>query len=421
MSPKSLAVFCCLFLLSDHGYASDSVPPPVPIRSTKILPHSGSRGKAFVGTIEPARRSVVGTAVAGRMDEVFVDTGDSVEAGGKLAQLRLTNIQIRLAAARADLEVSQQELAELIAGPRAEDLRRLEARVKGADAILDYAARKFQRLSSLSERGATARGDLDEALSEKRAAEQQKLAAVAEHDAAMAGTRAERLAQAQAKQVKWREEVNRIQDEANEHTIRAPFQGFVVKRLAEQGEWLPVGSAVAEIVELNPVEVRLAIPERLISSIRQGQKVSIDVVATALPSQPVVPQVGTVYRIVPDADARSRSFPVRVRIKNPINNGVVLLKPGMSAKVFVPVDESAQKLFVPQDALVLDRNRAFVFIVERKTDPPVVQRIEVSSGPTQGSMVQIEPVDGTTIELGWEVVIEGNEQLQSGQTVRVTE
>ena len=288
------------------------------VRTAKVVQQSQSRGKAFVGTIEPTRRSVVGTAVAGRIDEVKVHVGDLVDASQALAQLRLTNIRIRLASAESDLEVSKQELAELVAGPRKEDLRRLESRVKGADAMLGYATNRFDRLASLSERGATAKGDLEQALSGKLAAEQQRVAALAEHEAAIAGTRKEQLAQGKAKMAKWEQEVQRIQDDLDEHTIRAPYKGFVVKRLVERGEWVAVGDPVMEVLEADPAEIRLAIPERYISRIHQGQQVSVDVNAIAEPGKPAEPLAGTIFRIVPDADERSRSFPVRIRVQNPI-------------------------------------------------------------------------------------------------------
>lgn len=422
MPYKLITLFCCSCVVIDGSRACASEEStPVPVRTAKVVSSNASRGKAFVGSIEPARRSVIGAAVAGRMESVFIETGDLVEASGRLAQLRLTNIQIRLAAAKADLEVSQQELAESVAGPREEDLRRLEARVKGAEALLAYASKQFKRLESLSQRGATARGDLDAALSGKLAAEQQKVAAEAEHEAAIAGTRKEQLAQARAKLAKWEEEVNRIQDELDEHTIRAPFKGFVVKRSAEQGEWLALGDPIAEIVELDPAEIRVAVPEEFISRIRRGQKVSVDVAALARPGKPNTPLTGTVFRIVPDADARSRSFPVRVRIDNPIRDGLPYLKPGMSAKVFIPVDQAEQRMFVPQDALVLDRNRAFLFVVVREHNKSVAQRIEVTPGATQESMIRVKPLESNTIELGADVVVEGNEQLESGQAVHILE
>lgn len=405
-----------LLLICYATLASASDETPTPVRTAAVVSGTASWGKAFIGSVEPARRSVVGTAVAGRINGVFAEPGDLIENGGKLAQLRLTNIQIRLASAQASLEASKQQLAELVQGPRDEELRRLEARAKGAEAVLVNARKKFDRLEGLSARGATARGDLDEALSAKAAAEQILIASKAEYEAAIAGTRKEQLAGARAMVSKAEEETNRIQDELNEHTINAPFKGYVVKRLAEKGEWVSVGDPVAEVVELNPAEIRVAVPEENVASLKTGQEVRVAVEAIASKER-IRDLSGTIFRIVPDADARSRSFPVRIRVDNPSSGDQPLLKPGMLARVFLPVGKIETVLLVPQDALVLDRNRTYVFAIDQSTSPFVVTRLEVETGPTKNSMIQVKPRGRRTLTAGAQVVVEGNERLITGQAV----
>lgn len=391
-----------------------------PVRCAEVLSRRVAQGKAFVGTVEPARRSVLGTAVAGRVDVVFVEPGDLIDQGGKIVQLRERSIRIRVQSAKADVEIARQQLAELVAGSRSEELQRLDARAKAAKAVHVFATKKFERLAELSERGATAQGDLDQALSAKIAAEQNHLAAQAAHEEALAGTRKEQLAQAAARVTKAEEELNRIQDELHEHTVTAPFRGFVVKRLAEKGEWLQVGAPIAEVIELDPAEVRIAVPEQFISQIQRDQRVQVDVAATRTPGKSNQLISGSVFRIIPDADSRSRSFPVHIRINNPVSNGLPLLNPGMLARVYLPVGEAAKVLVVPQDALVLDRNRAFVFVVESKAkNLNTVRRIEVQVGTIQDSLIQVAAVKTNQLSVGDFVVTEGNERLDSGQAVAV--
>ena len=405
---------CCLLGTVAPLFASDDA---TPVRTAKVRSGVASWGKAFVGSVEPARRSVVGTAVAGRIAESFVEPGDAVEANEKLSQLRLVAIQISLASAKADLDVATQRLAESVAGPRKEELRRLEARAKGAKALVVNAQKRFERLSSLSERGASARRELDEATSAKESAEQNLIAAQAELEQAQAGTRKEQLAQSRAMRAKAEEMLNQIQDQLDEHTIRAPFAGYLVKRLAEKGEWVAVGQPVAEIVELNPVEVRVAVPEEHVGTLAENQEVRGIVDAISGKDGKRRELVGRVFRIIPDADSRSRSFPVRIRIDNTESNGQPLLKPGMLARVFLPVGKKEKVLLLPQDALVLDRNRTFVFAVDRSVQPPVVTRIEVETGPTKDALIQVKPRGRHSLSEGSEVVIEGNERLATGQAV----
>ena len=406
-----------LLSLAAIAPARGDSPATVPVRTAKVTSGSAAWGKAFVGSVQPARRSVVGTAVAGRINEVFAEPGDLVKNNALLAQLRLTAIKIQLASANADLEASQQRLAEFVAGPRQEDLRRLEAVAKSAQAKQVNAQKRFDRLQSLSRQGASARGELDDALSTRDSAEQDLIAAKAAHDAAVVGTRPEQLAQAKAAVAKMEEEVNRIQDFLDEHTIRTPFAGYVVKRLAEKGEWVGVGDPVAEVIELNPAEVRVAVPEDHIASLRRGQEVRVVVDALVKKGDKRRDLAGEIFRIVPDADARSRSFPVRVRIDNPLEDGMPTLRPGMLARVFLPVGKEEEVLLVSQDALVLDRSRTYVFVVEEVDGIPTANRMEVETGPTKSRLIQIKPRGRSTLAAGAEVVVEGNERLSSGQAV----
>ena len=358
----------------------------------------------------------MGTAVAGRVAEVFAEAGDYVQNNASLARLRLNSIQIQLAASEADLDARKQELAQLVAGPRIEELQRLRANAKGAAALLLSATKRFDRLDELAQRNASTKGDLDEALSSRDHAQQRLLAAQAELDAATAGSRTEQISRGRSLVAKAEQDVKRIQDLLKEHTFVAPFAGYVVKRLAEKGEWVSVGDPIAEIIELNPVEIRVAVPEDQIANLRVGMEVRV--VIDALKGQ-MLPQRqlhGEIFRIIPDADTRSRSFPVRVRVQNPTKEGQPHIRPGMLARVFLPIGKSEQVLAVTQDALVLDRNKVYLFVVEAGS-PATVRRIEVETATATDSMIQVKPKGRYRINEGDTVVVEGNERLTNGQEV----
>ena len=404
------------FILTAVAAASDS---PAPVRCGLVTIQQASLGKEFIGSVEPARRSVVGTAVEGRVEAVLVETGDAIDEESILVQLRFRAIEMTLAAAEANAEAQHQTLAELTNGPREEELRRLDALVKAAAASKAYTEKNLARLRPLSERGAAAKGVLDEALSLKVVAEHRFLAAEAEHQAAIAGTRPEQLARAKAMVAKGQEEANQIRDALNEHTIRAPFRGFVVKRLVEKGQWVAIGDSIAEVIELDPAEVRVAIPEEHIAHIRRGQNVRIDVRSSFTSQKQKGVVLGKVFRIVPDADVRTRTFPVRIRIPNPNHGEQPNMKPGMMARVYLPVGPPSKQLAVPQDALVLDRDRTYLFAAEGRSDKTTVRRISVEAGAVEANVVHVRPLGGDQLKAGTRVVIEGNERLESGQSVVV--
>ena len=352
----------CL-LRSGAAAELSSETPAARVRCGKVTKQRTSRAKSFVGSIVPARRSLVGAAVAGRVEHVFVETGDAVDESGVLVELRSTSVKIMLAAAKAQLEAEQHSLDELISGPRKEELQRLEALVKAIGGRKVQTEKHFQRIQELSNRGAAAQGVLEQALSAKVNAEQTYIATQAEYQAALAGTRKEQLARARALVTKAEEEVNRMSDRLDEHEIRSPFRGYVVKRLVEKGQWVAIGDPIAEVIEIDPAEMTAAVPQEHIANIRRGQPVRVEVHGLdAHPDNRVL--LGEVFRIVPDADARTRTFPVRIRIPNALQGGQPRLKPGMMARAYLPVGAATELLVVAQDALVLDRDQTYLFVAE---------------------------------------------------------
>ena len=395
-----------------------------PVRVDSVVVRTAAAGKTFVGTIEPARRSLVGADVAGKVQEVFVEEGDLVDESdeadsGRLIQLRLDAARAQLAAAEAQLEVARQNLAELRAGPREEEKRRLTADVVSAEALFRFADKRFEQLKTLYDRNATDEGNLDQAESVRHAAEQTLISARAKLEEAENGARPEALLRSQAMVAVAQEEVNRLRDVFEHHTVRVPFRGYVARRYVEKGAWVGVGDPVAEIVELDQVEIRIAVPEEDISRITPATIVRLDVAAV----RPVLSRAdvltGVIYRVVPDGDVRSRTFPVRVRVKNRPMGKLPLLKPGMLALVVLPVGEERESVFVPKDSLVLDGSRASVFVVDGDDAAATVREVEVTLGAADDLHIEVFPATPDALLNNGRVVTEGNERLTDGQLVDV--
>ena len=94
--------------------------PPAPVVVSRVVEREIVAARPFVGSVEAARVSVVGSEVEGLVEEYLVDEGRRVEQGAPLARLRTKLLETRLAAARALLDSRKQELAELENGSRPE-------------------------------------------------------------------------------------------------------------------------------------------------------------------------------------------------------------------------------------------------------------------------------------------------------------
>jgi len=117
--------------------------------------------------------------------------------------------------------------------------------------------------------------------------------------------------------------------------------------------------------------------------------------------------IGKVSAIVPRANAQSRTFPLKIRIKN--KDGKVAA--GMLAKVSFPAGESYSATVVPKDAVITRGAERYVYLVNGDS---TVSRVSVKTGVAMGAWVEIQ----SEVKPGAKVVTRGNERLQPGQRVQ---
>jgi RND family efflux transporter MFP subunit len=169
------------------------------------------------------------------------------------------------------------------------------------------------------------------------------------------------------------------------------------------------GDPVAEIVELKEVDVEIAVLEDFIPNVQPGMEGVVEV--HALTAQPFP---GRVTMVNPQADARTRTFPVKVQVANQLINGQPVLKSGMFARVTLPVGKPTPCVVVPKDAVVLGGPTPVIYAVSTGGGKSTVRPVSVVLGPAQGTWIAAIG----EIKEGEQVVIEGNERIRPGQEVR---
>jgi RND family efflux transporter MFP subunit len=388
-------------------------PGPAQVAVAPLVQRDVAAGQSFVGTVVPVRTSIVGGPIGGRVEEFAINEGDRVAKGQVLCKLRTKTIELELASAKAELEARKQELLELETGWRPEEIEQARARLAGSEALLKYRRARDARLKALlSTRGAT-----QEEVQEATAAADQADHAFREAKAAFKvmeeGPRKEKIAQARAKMLAQQEEANRLQDQLDKHTIVAPFDGYIVAEHTEVGQWLNQGAAVAEVVELDQVDIEIPVLEDYIGGLRKGTPARVELGALAKDAL-----IGEVVLVVPKANVRSRTFPVKVRVANQLVDGAPKLKAGMFARVTLQVGNLETALLVPKDALVLGGPSPMVYVVD-------VDGADASKGKARPVPVQLGVADDGLIQVkgdlkpGQQVVVVGNERLRPGQDVIV--
>lgn len=330
--------------------------PAAPVAVDAVRRESVTRMHRITGEIAPRRRSIVATEEEGLVLRVPFDAGHRVKAGDVLAEL--------------DADVLQLTLLEEQA-----ELARAQAAVEERRARVEWAQRDLRSLEDLAGQGAAKAKEVEDKRSELLVA--QALLRESQESARLAGVR-----------------TSLIERRLRGKRIRAPFDGVVVVKHAEVGQWVPVGGAISEIVELDAVDAVLDVPEWLVGELKVGM--TLEILAAALDDA----VVGTLRTIVPLGDARARTYPVKVSIENPDGR----FKPGMAVKGWVPSKEFDEALTIPRDAVLIAPTGPYVYAVRDQAVFPV--NIEIRSSAGLDRFVVEGPLAPGTL-----VVIEGNEKL----------
>lgn len=366
----------------------------------------------FVGTVMPAKKAIVGSAVDGRVVEFPLDEGDRVEEGQPLAQLLTDTIKLEIATAEAELQLRQEQLAELENGTRHGEIEQAKARMMAAEARATFAEEHYKRVLNLGKNATD--DERSETLALAVEARQAHLQAKAAYELAVEGPRKEQIAQARAQVAMAQATVNRLNDQLAKHTIIARFAGYVTAEHTEVGQWVKQGDPVAEIAALDEVEFAAPVVEQHVPNIRVGMQVGVEIPALAGRTF-----TGIVSAVVPQADVQARTFPVKVRIKNELTDEGPLIKSGMYARTMLPTGKKHRAMVVLKDALVLGGPQVLVYVVDLPSADAKqgkVRAAQVTTGGAEGNLIQ---VTGSELQPGQAVVVQGNERLRPGQDVQI--
>jgi RND family efflux transporter MFP subunit len=182
--------------------------------------------------------------------------------------------------------------------------------------------------------------------------------------------------------------------------VRAPFNGVVAERLVSVGDYVTKGTKVAVVVRVNPLRVRLTIPEQFVASVAVGQKVSFEVDAYSGRAFE-----GVVKYVSPALEANQRALTVEAVVPNPRGE----LKPGLFATARLQQPEPAPGLVVPPTAVLTSAGTSRVFVVNGDC---VEERI-VTVGQTLDAGVEIT----SGLKAGEHVATRNVPQLADGMPV----
>jgi len=191
-------------------------------------------------------------------------------------------------------------------------------------------------------------------------------------------------------------------------TIRAPFEGVLLKRHLDLGATVSDGTTLFDIADLEPLYADVTVPERHVSRLSPGQQVRLTTDAT---DQTVAARI---ERLAPAVDPTTGTVKVTVAVEagHP-------LRPGAFVRVAIVTDTHLEALTIPRSALVAEGRRWRVYRLN--PDGQSVQELEVQLGFEEEGRIELLPSadGGGSLQPGDELVVAGAPALSDGARVNV--
>lgn len=295
------------------------------------------------GTLEPTDQVDVGSELSGIIASVFVDNNDPVRAGQVLAKLDTSKLEAQARQARAAVESAR-------------------AKVQEAEATLAESRLSLDRMKNLQEADLISRSSLD--------------VAQAVFGRAEAGVASARAQSAQAEAT-----LNAIETDLTKAAIRSPVDGVVLSRKVEPGQTVaasfqaPVLFRIAQ--DLRRMELHVDVDEADVSRVEKNQEATFTVDAYGDRNFPAtIREVSFASKTVEGV--------VTYEAVLDVDNGELLLRPGMTATAEITVQRIDDAILVPNAAL--------------RFAPPVEAREESRRGGLVSMLLPRPPIRPRTNE-----------------------
>ncbi len=309
----------------------------------------------FSGTVTPERFSVLSPHVAGLVSSADIDEGYFVNRGEILVVLDATLAKLQLLESRARLDEAEARFL---------DAQRLRIEAEQLGQNISQSTLKSRIAQERVERAVIARLQVE---------------------------------------LDFQEEV------VARHIVRAPYDGVVVEKLTEVGQWAEVSSPLIEFISTDSLRFDIQVPQDYYPLITREASAIVRISAFV-----DVLYNGTVTAVVPASDPDVRTFLVRLKIDNPSHDIIA----GMSGEAEFGISSGKIVVEVPRDALVrYPDGSTSVWVVKENIEGQFAHERQVTLGNSFGEKAKItEGLDGTTL-----VVVRGNESLDNGVKVKLVE
>ncbi len=371
------------------GACSDGAPrgggapprPPVAVQlvaaGTVALPTK----VAVTGVLAPQEELVLGLEIAGRIASLPIDVGDVVQQGAVVATLAPREFELEVALAKAAIVAAEARLGIDTAG----DLEGFDVEaapaVREAAAVVTEAKLHRDRIADLVQQRMQPGSELESAAAALSVAESRLQRARDEVRTWAAEARLRRV------------ELLQAEKRLGDAVVSAPWTGRVAQRHAVAGQVLGAGDAVVTLLRVDPLRLRLRVPDRLAMDVAAGQPVEFTVDGGG-----DTVHEGRLVRVGPAIERGDRTRLVEAEVPNA--DGALL--PGAFCRAAIVTAPAVTVVVVPRSAVVSFAGVERVFTVG---DADTSDRPAPPSAPANGSRgaAAVQVAQGHIVTLGREV------------------
>ncbi len=190
--------------------------------------------------------------------------------------------------------------------------------------------------------------------------------------------------------------------------LTSPISGIIARRAIEVGATVSPGQPVFTIVDLDPVRVRVGVPEGDVGHVTEGAAATVRIPALDASFAGRVSLIGVA------ADAATRSYTVEIKVPNPARR----LRAGMVAEAMIETRQKVSAMMVPAAAVLHDggvNGTTIVYVLDR--DATRVHARRVTTGVARGDSLEIT----SGISAGDQVVVAGQQRVRDGARVQLAD
>jgi RND family efflux transporter MFP subunit len=364
-------------------------PVPVQIRAPHRIHEPAS--VAASGSVEANVTAQTAFQVGGRVARVLAEEGQFVKQGQVLAELDCSDYRNAFDSAFGQATAAEANALEAKNGVRAQELE--QARVD-----FERAQDQYERNKYLYEHQSLPAIDFQQI-------EATYLVSQQRYEMAREGARTEEKEATQGQAYAASGNLSEAKKHLSDCQLRAPISGFIGMRHVNVGDTVASGYPVFSVLDLDPVKVRVGIPEAEIGKVHGDARAVV-----TIPSLDNRRFEGKVEAVGYAADSVSRTFTTKIAIPNPTH----VLRAGMISESRVYDSTMVDTLTVPSLAVVHDpRGLPLVYVYDGTRQRVFARRVEV--GELVGDEVEIK----SGLRPNEEIVVAGQQNVHEGSLIRI--